>query len=56
MIAGAFIGSLVGAFTGGWGIGLIFGGLIGLVLFPGIGVPASKPAEESGSGEQKGRP
>ena len=51
MVTGAAIGSVIGAFTGDWGIGLIFGAGIGLLLFPGISVPVGKPAETSGSNE-----
>jgi hypothetical protein len=51
MITGATIGSVIGAFTGDLGIGLIFGAGVGLVLFPGISVAVGKPSDTSESNE-----
>jgi hypothetical protein len=51
MITGAAIGSVIGALTGDWGIGLIFGAGVGLVLFPGINAAVGKPPDTSGSNE-----
>jgi uncharacterized membrane protein YjjB (DUF3815 family) len=60
MVTGAAIGSVIGAFTGDWGIGLIFGASVGLVLFPGIlvlfpgiSVAAGKPSDTEGSNESE---
>ena len=45
LVVGAALGSVVGAFFGNLGIGLIFGGIAGIVLGPGIGMAVGKHPE-----------